>query len=147
MADSKVTDMPAATSVNTADVLYLIQANTDKEISIATLLANLPNTITKLSGLLVLGGTPQTLLNSGTITTTQTLTAISNDASSALTINNGAYPGQIKVLICTSASATSTLTSNVGPGSIAFSRAGHTMLLVWYAGSWWPIGGTATYTF
>jgi len=45
MADSKVTDFSAATSVNSADVLYLIQGTADKKISISTLLANLPNSL------------------------------------------------------------------------------------------------------
>lgn len=146
MADSKVTDFSAATSVNAADVLYLIQSSTDKKISVSTLLASLPNTLTQLSGLLALGlGNPQTLAGSGTIQTTQTLTLISNTGSaSALVISDGLYVGQLKVILCTSASANSVITSNIKSSSITFNSTGDTALLVWYNNDWWVLGGTAT---
>jgi hypothetical protein len=144
MADSKVSDMTAATSVNSADVLYLVQNNADKKLSIATLLGNLPNSLMKVGGNLVLGGTPQTLAGSGAIQTTQTLSVISNTGSSALTISNGTFEGQLKVILMTSASGPSTISANLGVSNIAFSQAGHTMLLIWYNNKWWPLGGTAT---
>ena len=143
MSDSKVTEMTAATSVNSADVLYLIQNSTDKKLSIATLLANLPSTPTKLSGVLALGNNSQSIHNSGAVNVTSSVTEITNDTLSELTIANGSYEGQIKVIICTSAGETSLLNSNVGPGAISFERAGHSVLLIWFSGSWWPIGGTA----
>jgi hypothetical protein len=146
MADSKVTDFSAATSVNSADVLYLIQGTNDKKISISTLLANLPNSLTKFSGLIALAfNGAQTLTGSGTIQTTQTLTLISNTGTtSSLGINDGLYEGQIKVIMCTSASANSTITSNIKATSITFNSAGDTALLVWYGSDWWVLGGTAT---
>ncbi len=146
MADSKVTDFSAATSVNSADVLYLIQGTADKKISISTLLANLPNSLAKFSGLITLAfNDAQTLAGSGTIQTTQTLTLVSNTGSaSSLTISNGTYEGQIKVILCTSASANSTITSNIKATSITFNSVGDTALLVWYANDWWVLGGTAT---
>lgn len=147
MADSKVTEFTAATSVNSADVLYLIQSNTDKKITISTLLANLPNSLTKFSGLLALSfNSPQTLAGSGAITTTQTLTLISNSGASSLTINDGSYDGQIKVIMCTSASANSSITSNIKATTIVFNSAGDTAFLVWYSNDWWFLGGTATVT-
>jgi len=148
MADSKVTEFTAATSVNSADVLYLIQSSTDKKITISTLLANLPNSLTKFSGLLALAfNNAQTLAGSGTITTTQTLTLISNSGSvSSLGINDGSYDGQIKVILCTSASANSSITSNIKHSSIVFNSAGDTAFLVWYGSDWWFLGGTATVT-
>jgi len=146
MADSKVTDFSAATSVNSADVLYLIQGTADKKISISTLLANLPNSLTKFSGLIALAfNGAQTLAGSGTIQTTQTLTLISNTGTtSSLGISDGLYEGQIKVIMCTSASANSTITSNIKATSITFNSAGDTALLVWYGRDWWVLGGTAT---
>lgn len=147
MADSKVTDFSAATSVASADVLYLIQNSTDKKISVSTLLANLPNTLTQLSGLLALGlGSPQTIANAGTITTTGTLTLVSNEAGSyALTLNNGTYVGQLKLIMCTAAAGVSTISSNIrNPSNIVFSAIGHTALLIWYDNDWWVLGGRAT---
>ena len=147
MSDSKVTEMTAATSVNLADVLYLIQNSTDKKISVATLLANLPATATKLSGTFSLSGTSQTINNSGAVNVTSSVTKITNDAAATLTIANGTNEGQIKIIICTAAANTTTLSSNVGPGAISFQRAGHSVLLIWQSGSWWPIGGTAPVTY
>lgn len=147
MSDSKVTEMTAATSVNSADVLYLIQNSTDKKISVATLLANLPTTATKLSGTFSLSGTSQTINNSGAVNVTASVTKITNDAAATLTIANGTTEGQIKVILCTAGTNTTTLSSNVGPGIIRFQRAGHSVLLIWQSGSWWPIGGTAPITY
>lgn len=147
MADTKVSALTAATSVNSADVLYLIQSSTDKKISISTLLANLPATVTKFSGLIALGlSSPQTITNSGAIANTQTLTVISNDtANSALTIANGTYEGQLKLILCSAALGNSVLTgSNIQAGSITFNSSGDTALLIWYNTDWWFIGGTAS---
>lgn len=147
MADSKVTDFSAATSVNSADVLYLIQNETDKKISISTLLANLPNTLTKLSGLFVFGlSNPQTLTNAGTITTTSTLTLISNDGGSHnLILNDGTHPGQIKIVMCTAAGGTSSITTNIKT-NVAFTTPGDTAFLMWYGTDWWVLGGTANFS-
>lgn len=149
MADSKVTDLTAATSVNSADVLYLIQSNADRKISISTLLANLPATLTKFSGLLALGGTAQTLANSGAINVTSTVTYITNTGNSSLTIADGTYDGQLKLVICTSATATSTLSSNIGATSVVFTEPGHTVILMYRStdSKWYVLGGTATVTF
>lgn len=149
MADSKVSELTAATSVNSADVLYLIQSSTDKKISISTLLANLPATLTKFSGLIALSlNSPQTIVGSGTINATTFLTSISNAAGTyALTIADGSYVGQLKLIMCSSASGTSSITSNLKGCTAAFTETGHTLLLVWYDNDWWPIGGTATLTF
>jgi hypothetical protein len=145
MADSKVTDFTAATSVNPADVLYVIQGSNDRKISMSTLLANLPDSLTKFSGLVALAmNNAQTLVGSGAIQTTQTLTLISNTgATSYLTLNNGAFDGQIKIVLCTSATSNSTITNNIKATNITFSKAGDTVLLVWFNAEWWVLGGTA----
>lgn len=149
MADSKVTDMIAATSVNPADVLYCVQNGIDKQLTISGLLGNLPNTPAKLSGLLALGGTAQNLNNAGAITVTQSVTLLSNSVgtSNALTIANGSHEGQIKTLIHTSGTGTSTLSgTNVGASSIVFNKPGHTAILMWGGNKWWVLGGTAIIT-
>jgi hypothetical protein len=149
MADSKVTDMTAATSVNPTDVLYLIQSNTDKKISISTLLGNLPNTNTKLAGLLALGlAQPQVITNDGTINSTVTLSILSNeDGSFAVGLNNGTQVGQLKLVFCSSAAGTTTVAgANLNVTDIIFDTAGQTVLLIWFQNKWWPIGGTAAIT-
>lgn len=149
MADSKVSELTAATSVNSADVLYLIQSNTDKKLSMSTLLANLPNTLTKFSGLLALSlNNPQTLVGTGVVNATTFMTRVSNTAGVfALSLADGAHDGQMKLILCTSAAGISTISSGLKGCTAAFTETGHTLLLVWYVDDWWPIGGTATLTF
>jgi hypothetical protein len=143
MADSKVTDFSAATSVNSADVLYLIQNNSDKKITLTTLLANLPPTLAKFSGLIALQfNSAQTIVNSGTVTATQTLTLISNTTQSSLTINDGQYEGQLKIIMCTSATATSSITSNIKT-NVSFKQAGDTAILAWYNNDWWVLSSSS----
>jgi hypothetical protein len=146
MADTKVTDFTAATSVNSADVLYLIQGSNDRKITLSTLLANLPNSLTKFSGLVALAmNGAQTLIGSGVVQTTQTLTLISNTGTTgSLTINDGSFDGQLKLIMFTSGAANSTITSNIKATSITFNSVGDTALLVWYSNDWWVLGGTAT---
>jgi len=149
MADSKVTDLTAATSVNSADVLYLVQSSTDKKISMSTLLANLPNTLTKFSGLIALSvDSPQTIVGSGAVNSTKFMTTISSAAGSfALTIADGSQDGQLKLIMCTSASGTSTISTGLKGCTASFTETGHTLLCMWFDNDWWPIGGTATLTF
>lgn len=149
MADSKVTEFTAATSVNPADVLYLIQGNSDRKITLSTLLANLPNSLTKFSGVVALAmNGAQTLIGSGAIQTTQTLTLISNTGTTGhLTINDGSFEGQLKLIMFTGGSANSTLTSNIKATNIVFNEVGHTALLMYFNNDWWVIGGTAIVTY
>ena len=150
MADSKVSDLIAATSVNSADVLYLIQSSTDKKISVSTLLANLPATLTQFTGLVALGGTVQTLTGSGAINITSTLTLISNSGTAALTIADGTYNGQLKTIVMTTQSGNSTIGANIyGVSSVVFSAQGKTLTLMYVSSltSWVIIGGTATITY
>jgi len=149
MADSKVSELTAATSVNSADVLYLVQSSTDKKLSMSTLLANLPNTLAKFSGLIALSaGSPQTLVGSGTVNSSKFMTTISNTAGSfALTMADGTQDGQLKLIMCTSATGTSTISDGLKGCTAEFTETGHTLLCMWFDNDWWPIGGTATLTF
>jgi hypothetical protein len=149
MADSKITELTAATSVNPADVLYLVQSSTDKKLSISTLLANLPNTLTQFSGLIAVGlANAQTLTGSGAIDITKFATILNNSAGTYLaTIADGTYQGQLKLILCNSASGTTNISANLRGCTAAFTRTGDALLLVWYGSDWYVIGGTATVTF
>lgn len=148
MADSKVSELTAATTVNSADLLYLIQSSTDKKISISTLLANLPNSLLKVGGLFAFNlNSPQSITNAGTINASTFMTVISNTAGVySLNIEDGTYVGQLKLVMCTSAAGTSSITSNIkgAQTNVVFTESGQTALLVWYTNDWWLLGGTAT---
>lgn len=147
MADSKVSALDAATSIASADIMYLVQSSTDKKVSVANLFADIPVAV-KASGKFSYGGTAQTLTSAGAVSITTTVTKITNpDGAGTLTIVDGT-DGQIKVIIMTanSGSHAMTISSNIGHSSIVFNAAGKTATLMFNGTVWYFIGGTATVT-
>lgn len=150
MADSKVTAMNPATSVSATDVLYLVKPSTspyDHKLSVTNLFAAIPVPV-KLDNTLTFGGTIQTLSSAGAISVTSLITRINSPSSAGtLTIVDG-VEGQIKVIVMVSNSASHALTlnSNIGHSSIVFNAAGKTATLMFLAGNWYFLGGTATVT-
>ena len=150
MADSKVTAMNPATSVEPTDVLYLVKPNTspyDHKITIANLFGGIPSPVV-LEEKFALGGTPQTLSSPGAISIVTNVTTITSpSANGALTIADG-VDGQFKTIIMVSNSGSRTLsiTDNIGHSSIVFNGAGDTATLMFQGTLWYFIGGTATVT-
>jgi hypothetical protein len=150
MADSKVTAMNPATSVSATDVLYLVKPSTspyDHKVSVTNLFAAIPVPV-KLDNTLTFGGTIQTLSSAGAISVTSLITRINSPSGAGtLTIADGAE-GQIKVIVMVSNSASHalTLSSNIGHSSIVFNSANDTATLMFLAGNWYFLGGTATVT-
>jgi hypothetical protein len=137
---------PVAT-VDPTDIGYLVRGNRDWHFTFATLFSSV-STIFKTTKQMFLGGTPQTLVGAGVITVTETTTLVSNTGNVALSINDGLFEGQLKIILTTSATNTSTLTGiNLAVSSIAFDHAGKTMILFWVGGKWWPLSGTATISY
>lgn len=149
MADGKVTDFDTATVIKPTGLLYLVQDNKDFKVTIATLLANLPATLIKFQGNFVLPmNNPQSIDNSGIITSTEFLTVVRNDGGTHyLNINDGAYNGQLKLVMAETMTGISTITSNIKADHIVFTEPGMTALLMWYNSNWWIIGGSAAVTF
>ncbi len=148
MADSKVTAMNPATSVSSTDVLYLVKPSTspyDHKVTIANLFGGIPVPVV-LEDDLILGGTVQTLSTAGAISVSTLVTRITSpDGAGTLTIPDGTE-GQIKVIVTTSNAGSHALTisSNIGHSSIVFNSAGDTATLMFMAGNWYFLGGTAT---
>jgi len=150
MADSKVTAMTAATSVLGTDVLYLVKPATspyDHKVTVANLFGGIAVPVV-LQDDLILGGTVQTLTSAGAISIATLVTKITSPSGAGtLTIADG-VDGQIKVIIMVSNNANHALTinSNIGHTSIVFNRPGRTATLIFLAGNWYFLGGTATVT-
>jgi hypothetical protein len=148
MADSKVTAMNPATSVSATDVLYLVKPNTspyDHKVTVANLFGGIPVPVV-LEDDLILGGAVQTLSAAGAISVSTLVTKITSpDGAGTLTIADGT-DGQIKVVVMVSNSGSHALTinSNIGHSSIVFNSAGDTATLMFLAGNWYFLGGTAT---
>jgi hypothetical protein len=150
MADSKVTAMNPATSVEPTDVLYLVKPSTspyDHKVTIANLFGGIPSPVV-LEEKFALGGTPQTLSSPGAISIVTNVTTITSpSANGELTIADG-VDGQFKTIIMVSNSGSRTLsiTNNIGHISIVFNGAGDTATLMFQGTLWYFIGGTATVT-
>jgi hypothetical protein len=142
--------MTAATSVLGTDVLYLVKPATspyDHKVTVANLFGGIAVPVV-LQDDLILGGTVQTLSSAGAISIANLVTRINSpDGAGTLTIADG-VDGQIKVIVMVSNAGSHALTisSNIGHSSIVFNSAGDTANLIFLAGNWYFLGGTATVT-
>lgn len=148
MADAKVSELTTATSAGGSDLLYLVQSNTSKKITVGNLFANAGNVT--LTGNVNIGGTPQTLSSPGIISLTTPITHLSVDAiGGTLQIPQGTT-GQVKILtLIASAGGTFTLNfANVaGNADVVFDTVGDTAQLLYTNSKWFVIGGTANVTY
>ena len=146
MADSKVSDMTAATSAAGADQLYLVQSSVSKSITAANLFGYI-NTPAVFNDKLVIGD-HDTITAAGVISVDTNVTFI-NDPSGpgACTIGNGT-DGQVKIIIMSSNTGGHDITlggSNVANG-VTWNASGKSATLLYDAGltKWYFIGGSAT---
>lgn len=147
MADSKVSELVAATTLGGSDNLYLVQSNTSKKITIANFFANTSNVT--LNGNVNIGGTPQSLAAPGAISLTTLVTHLTADASGGTLSLNQGTSGQIKYITMIATSGGSyTLSANVaGSGTITFDRVGDAAQLLFTNTKWYVVGGTANVTY
>lgn len=143
MAKLKISELAAATSTNPGDLLYLVQSNDSKSITVGNFFAGINNPT--LTGNIQIAGTPQTLSSPGIVDITTPTTYLSiGGTAGTITIPNGAN-GQIKVLLTTvSAGGTYSLGSNIANGAnVRFANVGDTATLMYTNYKWFVIGGTA----
>lgn len=143
MADTKVSELTVATSLGGSDVLYLVQSNTSKKITAATLFGNASNVT--LKGTVNMNGV-QALSTPGIIDLSKQITHLAADASGGLiTLPNGT-DGLIKLLVMTATSGgTYTVTGNVANNSnVIFNTVGDTASMLYTNNKWFLVGGTAT---
>ena len=146
MADSKVSDMTAATQAAAADQLYLVQSSTSKSITAANLFGYI-NTPAVFNDKVVIGD-HDTITAAGVISTDTNVTFI-NDPSGAGACTIGAgTDGQIKIVIMSSNSGGHSITiggSNVS-NTVTMNASGSSATLLYDAGltKWYFIGGNST---
>lgn len=141
MADSKVSGLTAATSLGGSDLLYLVQSNTSKKITVANFFSNASNV--KLSGNINIGGTPQSLGSPGLISLTTPITHLSVDSSGGILQLPEGTNGQIKILTLISSSG-GTYTVNpthlASSANVKFNSVGDTSILLFTQNKWYVIG-------
>jgi hypothetical protein len=146
MADSKVSELTTATTVGGSDLLYLVQTNTSKKVTTATLFANAGNVT--LKGNINLDPTVQLLASPGVIDLTKPVTQLSADATGGNLILPDGTTNQIKVIVMVGNSGGAlVIRSNVAnSANITFNSVGDTATLLYTFNDWYMIGGTATVT-
>ncbi len=146
MADSKVSDLTAATSAAAADQLYLVQSSVSKSITAANLFGGIA-TPTVFNDKVVIGD-HDTITAAGVLSTDTNVTFI-NDPSGAGACSIGAgTDGQIKIVIMSSNSGGHSITisgSNVA-NTVTMVASGASATLLYDAGltKWYFIGGNST---
>jgi hypothetical protein len=139
MAKLKISELTRITTANPTDLLYVVQSNASKSISVNDLLKNFAGL--SLSGNVSFGGTPQVINGAGTVDLTTPITHIRVGSSlQQVTVPRGAN-GQIKIFTTTSSQGgTSRLAGNIAGVDLNFSAIGDDAILVYTDGNWRVIG-------
>lgn len=146
MADSKLSELTSASTINASDLLYLVQSGSDKSLTISNLFANAANV--NLSGISGFVGS-QTISSPGSIDLNVPVTKLAAGGTSGeLTIPTGSKEGQVKYIVMASTGGgVFTLTGNIaGSANVVFAGVGDSASLSFIDGSWYFMGGTATVT-
>jgi hypothetical protein len=103
MADQKISELTAATSGASADLLHVVQGGANKKLTVANLFAGIDTNI-KLDGYIAFKATPEAVTAAGATVAINLTSAISQITSTALTTGANALTladgvqGQIKIL-------------------------------------------------
>lgn len=129
MADSKLSALTPATSVNLGDYLLLVQGGNSLKVDVLTLF----------------GGASETLISSGAISLLMKSSKIKAlTAGATYTLAAGVH-GQEKTIVCnavdvTTPTATLNITSGAGVASVVFNAIGDTVTLRNVDGLWYVVG-------
>lgn len=146
MADSKVSNLPIATTVNSSDAFYIVQGSS-KQITASKLFENVINAT--LRGNVAYSSNIDLLSTPGqAVDLSRTVTHLTVGASGGnISIPQG-KESQLKIIVMISNSGgTLTLTGNiVNNGNVIFNNVGDTATLLYTNNRWFITGGTATIT-
>lgn len=139
---TKVSELNSAGAPAPADQLYLIQSGVSRKITLLDLLANLPNTLVRIGGVVALDSTAQTLANTGAINATTLTTHYTSDNAStnSLSIADGAYAGQMKIVLNLGGSGTPVIEGSNMALSVIIADRG-SVILMWLGAQWQALAG------
>ena len=146
MADSKLSELAAATAAAAADTTYLVQSSTSKKITVANLFGNVATPVQFTDSIQI--GDHNTMTAVGAIGVDYNVTYISDPSAGGTCSIGTGTDGQIKIIIMTSNSGGHTVQlsgANVA-NTISFDAAGESATLLYDVGysKWYFIGGSAT---
>ena len=139
MADKKITALTAATSLTVDDLFHVVDSPSSSPSNKKITNANVFN---KIPGWIGFSDTPQAMTAAGAVSVTTTLTTVAAGGAIALTMPDG-IQGQVKVIVCITATGTATLTpATMANGTtLAFAAAGDTATLIWIGTLGWAVIG------
>ena len=146
MADSKLSELTAATAAAATDTTYLVQSSTSKKITVANLFGNVATPVQFTDSIQI--GDHNTMTAVGAIGVDYNVTYISDPSAGGTCSIGTGTDGQIKIIIMTSNSGGHTVQlsgANVA-NTISFNAAGESATLLYDVGysKWYFIGGSAT---
>ena len=140
MADKKISALGSVSVPTGADTIPIINSAETRKIDLTTLFGKIPGDF-GYAGITKHNGTPQTLSGADAVSITTEFTIIDNQSGlpMAVTLANGTN-GQTKTLVCSNASATTTLTATQsGFTNIQFTAANQTVTLKYISTKWYII--------
>lgn len=147
MADSKLSELTAATSVAAADTMYVVQGGASKKVTNANVFGSIATPALFADKVSI--GDHINVTSAGVLSNDYNVHLIVNpSAGGTLTLTAGTE-GQLKTIIMTSNTSAVTMLlddSDLGHDTITFDSAGDTALLIFAGSKWWMVGGTATVT-
>lgn len=140
MADKKISDLNAASTLNTGDFLVLVQSAETKKIDVDTFLTKVPKSPISQE-------TPEAPA-SGALSKSVEVSVVAAPSSAnvnyTLAAPVAADKGKVKIIAASAITATYTVTVTVTGGvgftTITFDTAGETATLKEVSGSWYVIG-------
>lgn len=142
MADSKVSELTAASLAVAADQLYLVQSGTSKRITIANLFKSLSNVT--IGGSIAFSGI-QSLAAPGIVNNTNAITHLIGDGSGGnISIPAGSIANQMKYVVYIAGTGTYNLVGNIaGNANVQYNNVGDATTLMYTNSKWFVVGGTA----
>ena len=146
MADSKVSELTAATTAAGADSLYLVQSSNSKSITVANLFGTVATPVQFTDTIQI--GDHDTISAAGAILATTNVTYINNPSGGGTCSMPTGIDGQLKIVIMSGNSGGHTIQisgANV-QGVFSLDAAGESATMLYDTGlsKWFFIGGNAT---
>ena len=146
MADSKLSELTAATAAAATDTTYLVQSSTSKQITVANLFGNVATPVQFTDSIQI--GDHNTITAAGAISTAYNVTYINNPSGGGTCSLGAGLDGQVIIIIMSSNSGGHTIQvsgANVA-NTISFDAAGESATMLYDTGlsKWFFIGGSAT---
>lgn len=145
MADQKISELTAATSIASTDIIHLVSGSANKKITAANLFSDVPTPISFSDKVSVTGS--ETLVAAGAVSVATNITLLSNPSSDGVLSIAAGVEGQIKIILMIANSGGHTLTldgATLAHDTVSFDALGDTATLIYTNNKWYMIGGSAT---